>query len=99
MSVLVACIQIGKMNSSLRYRLYNSTHVIENSYCFYYLVSKTDLMLVGFKTPTSAAFSLHLAKYKTRPKLKLKSSGSYLFPTGKQICVENRKIKRRARIA
>jgi len=56
-------------------------------------------MLVGFKTPTSAAFSLHLAKYKTRPKLKLKSSGSYLFPTGKQICVENRKIKRRARIA
>lgn len=65
-----------------------------------------DLMLVGFKTPmSSAAFSLllphslPLAKYKTRPKLKLKSSGSYLLPTGKQICVENRKIKRRARIA
>lgn len=64
------------------------------------------LMLVGFKTPmSSTAFSLlpvhclPLAKYKTRPKLKLKSSGSYLLPTGKQICVENRKIKRRARIA
>lgn len=75
------------------------THITEISYCFYYLATKMDIILVGFNTPTSAAFTIHLAKYKTRPELKLKSSASYLLPTGKQICVENRKIKRRARIA
>ena len=74
-------------------------HIIEISYCFYYLATKMDIILVGFNTPTSTAFAIHLAKYKTRPELKLKSSASYLLPTGKQICVENRKIKRRARIA
>ena len=73
--------------------------IIEISYCFYYLATKMDIILAGFNTPTSAAFAIHLAKYKTRPELKLKSSASYLLPTGKQICVENRKIKRRARIA
>lgn len=85
-----------RQNINLRIVL---THIIELSYCSYYLVTKMDIILVGFNTPTSTAFAIHLAKYKTRPELKLKSSASYLLPTGKQICVENRKIKRRARIA
>lgn len=85
-----------RQNINLRIVL---THIIEISYCFYYLATKMDIILVGFNTPTSTAFTIHLAKYKTRPELKLKSSASYLLPTGKQICVENRKIKRRARIA
>lgn len=75
------------------------THIIEISYYFYYLATKMDIILVGFNTPTSTAFAIHLAKYKTRPELKLKSSAPYLLSTGKQIYVENRKIKRRARIA
>lgn len=75
------------------------TRITEISYCFYYLSTKMDIILVGFNTPTSTAFAIHLANSKTRPELKLKSSAPYLLPTGKQICVENRKIKRRARIA
>lgn len=58
-----------------------------------------DIILVEFNTPTSITFTIHLANRKTRPELKLKYSASYLLPTGKQICVENHKIKRRARIA
>lgn len=85
-----------RQNINLRIGL---IHIIEISDCFYYLATKMDIILVGFNTPTSTAFSIHLAEYKTRPELKLKSSASYLLPTGKQICVENRKIKRRARIA
>lgn len=75
------------------------TLIIEISHYFYYLAAEMDVILVGFNTPASTALAPHLAKYKTRPELKLKSSASYLLPTGKQICVENRKIKRRARIA
>lgn len=45
------------------------THAIEISYYFHYLATKMDIILVGFNTPTSTAFAIHLAKYKTRPGL------------------------------
>lgn len=48
----------GRKKETLRILL---THIIEISYCFYYLPTEMDIIRVGSNTPTSTAFAIHLA--------------------------------------